>query len=119
MNLGPTDVLNRMWREWFGPGWHEQDTFLFCGAGIEQNCAVSITAYKFTVTNQYEYSGPAMCVHGDSVALRYTNVENSHVLVLQHEVVVCRSGDQRIERIGPGPRFFTIQEIIANCCSMF
>ena len=67
MNLGPTDVLNRVWREWFGPGWYEQDTFLFCGAGVEQNCAVSITAYIFSVTNQYEYSGPVMCVHGDSV----------------------------------------------------
>src|SRR5436305_673889 len=119
MNLGPTDVLNRVWREWFGPGWYEQDTFLFCGAGVEQNCAVSITAYIFSVTNQYEYSGPVMCVHGDSVPLRYTNIENSHTFVLQQDVVVFRSGDQRIERIGPWPRFLTTREIVTNCCSTF
>src|SRR5207248_1090649 len=40
MNLGPTDVLNRMWREWFGPGWYEQDTF-FSVARVSNRTAPS------------------------------------------------------------------------------
>jgi len=49
----------------------------------------------------------------------YERRELAHIVVLQQDVVVFRSVDQRIERIGPWPRFFTIQEIIANCCPMF
>ena len=55
---------------------HKPDTLLFCAAGIEQNCAVSITAYKFTVTNR----ASDVCA-GRQSGPGYTNVENSHTLL--------------------------------------
>jgi hypothetical protein len=73
------------------------------GAAVEKQVAFAVAAKEVALPSHVDRCGPAVTVNRHGLTRRDPDFQNAHAVIFEHEAVVFRGRDHRVQRIRPRP----------------